>query len=115
MSPQRGEVWLADLGIAGKIRPVIIISRDDPDPPRKITTYIPITSENRGSNYEVELPPLPFLTLGSTANTQGVTVLRQQLKEIDSFEESGICLLMRLAKLNRRCCLPLVSQTDSPH
>ena len=73
MSPQRGEVWLADLGIAGKIRPVIIISRDDPDPPRKITTYIPITSENRGSNYEVELPRLPFLTLGSTANTQGVT------------------------------------------
>jgi len=72
MSPQRGEVWLADLGIAGKIRPVIIISRDDPDPPRKITAYIPVTGQNRGSKYEVELPPLPFLTRGSTANTQGV-------------------------------------------
>ena len=31
------------------------------DEDREITTYIPITSENRGSNYEVELPPLPFL------------------------------------------------------
>jgi mRNA interferase MazF len=73
MSPQRGEVWLADLGMAGKIRPVIIISRNDPDPPRKITTYVPVTSVNRGSKYEVELPPLPFLNPGSTANAQGVS------------------------------------------
>ena len=26
MNPQRGEVWLADLGLAAKTRPVIVVS-----------------------------------------------------------------------------------------
>src|SRR5437899_6155617 len=72
MSPCRGEVWLADLGMAAKVRPVIILSRDDPDPPRRITVYVPVTQQNRGSKYEVELPPLYFLSKGSTANLQGI-------------------------------------------
>jgi len=72
MSPRRGEVWSADLGLAAKVRPVIILSRDDPDPPRRITVYIPVTEQNRGSRYEVELPRLYFLTKGSTANLQGI-------------------------------------------
>lgn len=32
--PQLGEIWLADLGLAAKTRPVVIVSRHDPDPPR---------------------------------------------------------------------------------
>ena len=31
-----GEVWLADLGLAAKTRPVVIVSRDDPDSPLEI-------------------------------------------------------------------------------
>ena len=27
-----GEVWMADLGLAAKTRPVVIVSREDPDP-----------------------------------------------------------------------------------
>lgn len=72
MNPRRGEVWSADLGIAAKVRPVIILSRDDADPPRAITIFVPITGQYRGSKYEVELPRLPFLTPGSTANVQGI-------------------------------------------
>ena len=34
MAPQTGEVWLADLGLAAKMRPVVIVSQADPDPPR---------------------------------------------------------------------------------
>ena len=34
MSPHPGEVWLADLGLAAKTRPVVIVSRHDADPPR---------------------------------------------------------------------------------
>ena len=30
MSPHPGEVWLADLGLAAKTRPVVIVSRHDP-------------------------------------------------------------------------------------
>jgi mRNA interferase MazF len=31
MPPHPGEVWLADLGLAAKTRPVVIVSREDPD------------------------------------------------------------------------------------
>jgi mRNA interferase MazF len=75
MNPHPGEVWLADLGLAAKTRPVIVISRHDPDPPRALVIYVPLTSQNRGSKYEVELPKLPFLRLESVANVQGVASL----------------------------------------
>lgn len=61
-----------DLGDTAKVRPVIILSRDDSDKPRRLTIYIPVTTQNRGSRYEVEMPRLPFFATGSTANVQGI-------------------------------------------
>ena len=72
MRPKRGEVWLADLGLAAKVRPVVIVSRDDPDPPRALTIYVPLTTQNRDSQYEVALPKLYFLKQTSFANVQGI-------------------------------------------
>jgi mRNA interferase MazF len=46
MNPQPGEVWLADLGLAAKTRPVVIVSRGDPDPPRALVLYVPLTTQN---------------------------------------------------------------------
>ena len=75
MSPRPGEVWLADLGLAAKTRPVVILSRHDPDAPRALTIYVPLTTQNRGSKYEVELPKLSFLREISVANVQGIASL----------------------------------------
>jgi mRNA interferase MazF len=72
MSPLPGEVWLADLGLAAKTRPVIIVSRRDPDPPRALVLYVPLTSQGRGRAYEVPLPKLSFLDRESFANVQGL-------------------------------------------
>ena len=72
MIPQPGEVWLADLGLAAKTRPVVIVSRSDSDPPRALAIYVPLTTQNRQSNYEVPLPKLPFLHEVSVANVQGI-------------------------------------------
>jgi len=72
MNPQPGEVWLADLGLAAKSRPVIIVSRLDPDPPRTLAIYVPLTTQNRHSQYEVVLPKLSFLHEASIANVQGI-------------------------------------------
>src|SRR3990172_5902296 len=72
MTPQPGEVWLADLGLAAKTRPVVIVSRSDPDPPRALILYVPLTTQNRKSPYEVELPRLGFLDRDSVANVQGL-------------------------------------------
>lgn len=72
MSPRPGEVWLADLGLAAKTRPVVIVSRLDPDPPRALVLYVPLTTQSRHSRYEVSLPKLPFLDRDSFANVQGL-------------------------------------------
>jgi mRNA interferase MazF len=72
MNPQPGEVWLADLGLAAKTRPVIVVSRFDPDAPRALILYVPLTTQNRMSRYEVAIPMLPFLNQESFANVQGL-------------------------------------------
>ena len=72
MNPRPGEIWLADLGLAAKTRPVVIVSREDPDPPRSLVLYVPLTTQQRGSSYEVPLPRLPFLDRESVANVQGL-------------------------------------------
>lgn len=87
MSPRPGEVWLADLGLAAKTRPVVIVSRHDPDAPRALTIYVPLTTQSRGSRYEVALPKLTFLRELSVANVQGiasvpVTRLERKLGEV---------------------------------
>jgi mRNA interferase MazF len=72
MNPLPGEIWLADLGLAAKTRPVVIVSRQDPDPPRSLVLYVPLTTQRRNSPYEVPLPRLPFLDRESVANVQGL-------------------------------------------
>jgi mRNA interferase MazF len=71
MSPKQGEVWLADLGLAAKTRPVIL-SRNDPEAPRALVTYNPLTTQDRRSRYEIELGNLRFLKEISVANVQGI-------------------------------------------
>ncbi len=72
MAAKQGEVWLADLGLAAKTRPVVILSQDDPQAPRALVTYIPLTTQYRGSGYEVELGKQRFLKEASVANVQGI-------------------------------------------
>ena|SRR5437762_545829 len=76
MSPHPGDLWLADLGLAAKTRPIVIVSRHDPDAPRALAIYVPLTTQNRGSKYEVALPQLPFLREVSVANVQGIASLQ---------------------------------------
>ncbi len=72
MSPHPGEIWLADLGLAAKTRPVVIVSIFDPDAPRALVIYVPLTTQNRDSPYEVTIPRLGFLNAASYANVQGI-------------------------------------------
>jgi mRNA interferase MazF len=61
MNAKPGEIWLADLGLTAKTRPVLIVSPFDPDTPRALITYVPLTTQHRGSRYETPLGALPFL------------------------------------------------------
>ena len=72
MNPYPGEIWLADLGLAAKARPILVVSRYDPNAPRAMVTYVPLTTQYRRSPYEVALPKLRFLNQDSYANVQGL-------------------------------------------
>jgi mRNA interferase MazF len=75
MKLRPGEVWIADLGFAARFRPVVIVSREDPDPPFALIIYVSITTQDRDSPYEVKLPRTRFLQEGSVANVQGIASL----------------------------------------
>ncbi len=70
MNIKQGEVWVADLGIAAKTRPVVIVSRYDANPPRVLVVYVPLTTQYRNSEYEVVLPNFKFLNQLSIANVR---------------------------------------------
>jgi mRNA interferase MazF len=61
--PQRGEVWLIDLGLAAKVRPCLILSVPPTDVERALVTVVPHTTSLRGSRFEVSVP-VAFLRPG---------------------------------------------------
>ncbi len=72
MIPRAGEVWLADMGLAGKVRPVVVVLDDSIPVERAIVVHVPVTSQNRGSALEIPLGHLKFLSSESVANIQGI-------------------------------------------
>jgi mRNA interferase MazF len=72
MNPAPGELYLVDLGMVGKVRPAVVVSRSDADSPRAIAICAPLTTQNRGSAYEVALGKLKFLDKESWINVQVV-------------------------------------------
>jgi mRNA interferase MazF len=51
--PNRGEVWIVDLGLAQKARPALILNRAFKDTDRALISVIPHTLTLRGSELEV--------------------------------------------------------------
>lgn len=68
--PKRGEVWLADLGMAAKVRPVLVISAPYADSDYALLGVIPHTTIPRGAQFEVRLDA-PWLRPGAF-NIQGM-------------------------------------------
>jgi len=68
--PERGEVWLADLGFAAKVRPVLVVSVPFADCDYALIQVIPHTTQRRGARFEIELP-VHFLEAG-VFNVQGM-------------------------------------------
>ena len=53
--PKRSEVWLADLGVAAKTRPVLVLSVPFSDSDYALITVVPHTTSSRKSNFNVRL------------------------------------------------------------
>lgn len=76
MTTEPGEVYLVDLGLAAKSRPMLVVSRRDEDAPRALTVCAPITTATRGSKYEVEIGKPKFLRERSYVNVQGLQAIQ---------------------------------------
>ena len=87
-TPERGEVWLADLGYAAKVRPCLILSVQPEPQDRVLVSLVPHTTSVQGTRFEVAVPKR-FLKTG-VFDAQGLaTVARARL-------------LRRLGKLQQR-------------
>jgi mRNA interferase MazF len=71
-SPKPGEVWFADLGIAAKSRPVLVLACPDERSARVLVVVAPLTSQIRGLAGEVPLGEVRWLPKPSAVNVQGV-------------------------------------------
>ena len=67
--PMRGEVWMADLGMMAKIRPVLVLSVQFGDRDYALFHVVPHTTAVRNSQFEVTIP-VPWLKTG-VFNIQG--------------------------------------------
>ena len=65
-----------NLGMGGKVRMMMVVSREDTAAPRALSICAPITTANRGSAYEVELPSRAFLRERSYVNIQGLQAIQ---------------------------------------
>lgn len=87
-----GEVYRVDLGMGGKVRLMMVISRQDDAAPRALSICVPITTVYRESDYEVALPAMHFLRAQSYANVQGLQAIQDHelIGPIGSFYGSVI-------------------------
>ena len=70
--PQPGEVWYAELGLAEKSRPVLVLAYPQPDDARSLVIVAPLTSQIRGQRGEVPLGKPRWLPKASALNLQGL-------------------------------------------
>jgi len=62
--PERGEVWLVDLGLTAKVRPCLVVSTRIGDTDRALITLVPHTTSTRQTEFEAVVS-VPFLKAGA--------------------------------------------------
>lgn len=101
--PERGEVWLVDLGLTAKVRPCVVVSASIGDADRALITLVPHTTSTRGTKFEAVVE-VRFLKVGAFDAQGLVTVpvsravrslgilMPQQMKPV----EDAICRWLEL-------------------
>lgn len=81
--PKPGEVYWVDLGMKAKVRPLLVVSREDPKAERLLAVCVPCTTEIRGGDYEVALPRVRWMpgAEDGVANVLGITSIEHHRLE----------------------------------
>ncbi len=99
ISPQRGEVWLVDLGLAAKVRPCLVVSIPAKDEDRALITVLAHTTSPRGSRFEVEIK-VKFLRTGVFDAQNLVTVPRARLmRKLGVLSQSQLTTVENVVRL----------------
>ena len=108
-APQRGEVWLVDLGLAAKVRPALVISVPAEEVDRALVTMVPHTTSARGTRFEASVS-VPFLRAGVFDAQNLVTIPHAKL-----IRTLGKLTAAQLAVVERATAIWLdLSLTTSP-
>jgi len=72
-----------DLGLKGKLRPLLVVSREEAAAERALCICVPLTTQIRGGDYEVPLPRVRWLPGNDegVANVQGLTAVENHRLE----------------------------------
>ena len=98
-APQRGEVWLVDLGLAAKVRPALVISVPANDEDRALVTIVPHTTSPRGSRFEATVP-VPFLRNGVFDAQNLVTIPHAKLiRSLGKLSSTQVAVVERATAL----------------
>ena len=98
-SPQRGEVWLVDLGMAAKVRPALVISVPASDADRALVTLVPHTTSPRNSRFEVAIS-VQFLRTGVFDAQNLVTIPHAKLvRQIGRLSDNQLASIERAVEL----------------
>ena len=100
---KKGEVWIADLGIAAKTRPCLLLTDEPLDDELALLTVVHHTTSLRGNYWELKIQK-PFLQDGAFHLQQINTVSRARLvRRIGALSDSEWELFQD--KLAERLCL----------
>jgi len=98
--PSRGEIWQVDMGIAGKVRPCLLLTGYPEDEELALITVVPHTTALRGNEWEVVIRK-PFLKDGAFHLQQVQTIsLPKLMRRLGSLTNEEWNLIA--AKLSER-------------
>ena len=87
-----GEIYMADMGAVGKVRPVVVVSRRDDDAVRGLVVVVPLTTTIKGGDYEVAIQKPRLLRWECVANVQGIAAISSHVlaRKIGVLDSSGL-------------------------
>jgi mRNA interferase MazF len=75
-SPDRGSVWIVDLGMKAKVRPCVVLSVPTDPQDRVLVTLVPHTTSVQGTRFEVAVHGR-FLRPGGVFDAQQIVTVPQ--------------------------------------
>jgi mRNA interferase MazF len=92
-TPNRGEVWIVDLGYTGKVRPCLILSIQLDPQDRVLATMIPHTTSLQGTRFEIDVKAR-FLKPGAFDAQQVITAPQAKLvRKLGSLHADELALI----------------------